>query len=235
MALLFLYGFLWFGDRYHKVTLLTSDQMRIVASYYPPKGERAPGVILLPMLGRDRHSWDALARRLQQEGYGCLSLDLRGHGESWSLKKGGDSWLEFGQEDYSKMRLDVEAGWRFMTRQSKIIRDRIAIIGADIGANLALIFAAQHLSIKTLVLLSPGLNYRGLRTREAMQSYGERPVLIITGGEDIYAAESSRELFRLARGKKTLKLYAGPVHGTKLLRRYPGLFRLIVEWLEATL
>ncbi|WAH55396.1 alpha/beta hydrolase [Pseudomonas silvicola] len=43
---------------------------------------RASAVIFLHGGGQTRHSWGQAARTLAQRGYYCMSLDLRGHGDS---------------------------------------------------------------------------------------------------------------------------------------------------------
>ncbi|WP_160108246.1 alpha/beta fold hydrolase [Pseudomonas izuensis] len=46
---------------------------------------KAPTVVFLHGGGQTRHSWSKAARSLVDQGFHCLALDLRGHGESeWS-------------------------------------------------------------------------------------------------------------------------------------------------------
>jgi pimeloyl-ACP methyl ester carboxylesterase len=235
VGLLITLSFLGLGSHTRQITLQTKDNIKIEATYYPPKEKQAPGVILLHMLSRDRHDWNALAKRLQEEGYGCLSLDFRGHGESLGPAKKPLNWRDFTQKDYARMVLDLKAGWSFLSHEPQIIRDRIAIIGASIGANIALVFAARNPRVKSLVLLSPGLNYRGIETPEAIRNYGPRPIFIVASKEDIYAADSSAKLYALSRGKAVLKLYEGSGHGTKLLNQDKELPDLIINWVKDTL
>ena len=64
-----------------------------------------------------------------------------------------------------------------------------AFIGGSIGANMALRLGADVPQIPTVVLLSPGLNYDGVQTEPAMETFGDRPVFIVASSEDSYAAE----------------------------------------------
>lgn len=228
-------GFLGLGPKIQDITLLTQDQVKLAASYYqPPKG-KAPGVILLHMFSRDRKDWHSLAKRLQKNGYGCLSLDFRGHGENLGESSNPLTWRKFTEKDYAALAMDLEAGWRFLTNKPHIMKGRIAIIGASIGANLALNFAVDHPGIKTLALLSPGLNYKGIETQEALSKYGRRPLFIAVSKEDLYSANSSAKLRSLARGKVVLKTYDGSRHGTLLLKQEKELADTIIQWLKENL
>lgn len=228
-------GFFGLGPKIQHITLLTNDQIKLAASYYQPGKEKAPGVILLHMFSRDRKDWHSLAKRLQKNGYGCLSLDFRGHGEN--LEKTGNPliWRNFTEKDYAALAIDLEAGWRFFNNEPNIMKGRIAIIGASIGANIALNFAGDHPGIKTLALLSPGLNYKGIETQEALSKYGRRPLFIAVSKEDFYSANSSAKLRSLARGKVVLKTYEGSRHGTLLLKQEKELADTLIQWLKENL
>lgn len=210
------------GPGIQMVRLQTADEVTIVGSYYQPPAPKAPGVILLHMVARSRQDWDPLARKLQGAGYAVLAIDLRGHGESG------------GTQAWGRMPQDVVAAQVFLSRQPEVDGGRIGIVGASIGANLGLDYAASHGVVRSLVLLSPGLDYRGIKTERPMQEY-DRPVLIVASEEDQYSVESSRKLDSLAKGKHQLHLYKGAGHGTEMLAHEPGLSDLIVGWLRDTL
>lgn len=71
---------------------------------------------------------------------------------------------------------------------------QVAVIGASIGCNVAVLAAAESQTIRALVLLSPGLDYRGIKTKEAMRGYGGRPILVVAAAADTYSAKSMRTL-----------------------------------------
>lgn len=210
------------GSDVQTVRLQTADEVTIVGTYYAPPAGNAPGVILLHMVARSRQDWDPLARKLREAGYAVLAIDLRGHGDSG------------GTQAWGRMPQDVVAAQVFISRQPEVDKGRIGIVGASIGANLALDYAASHGVVRSVVLLSPGLDYRGVRTERPMQDY-DRPVLIVASEEDQYAAESSRKLDSLAQGKHQLQLYKDAGHGTQMLELEPSLSELILSWLQDTL
>lgn len=133
------------------------------------------------------------------------------------------------------MPQDVAAAWTTLIQRPDVDPERTVLIGASIGANLALGQAAREPRIKGVVLLSPGLEYRGIKTADPMQAYGQRPVLIVAAEGDSYAADSSRKLNDLAQGAHHLEMFRGNAHGTDLLSAQPELRWLILEWLEKML
>ena len=148
-----------------------------------------------------------------------LAIDLRGHGDSG------------GSRDWSKGPQDTAQAWEYLTRLQGVDPQRTAIIGASFGANLALVQGAAEESIRTVVLLSPGLSYFGVSCVGAMKDYGERPVLIVASSEDSYAAQSSRQLKQMAKGPAELQMFDGAGHGIQMFAAQPGLTQQILDWL----
>ncbi len=109
------------------------------------------------------------------------------------------------------------------------------MVGASVGANLALVGGSNEESIKTVVLLSPGLNYAGVETEPALSSFGDRPLLIVASQEYTYSADSSVVLEEAAIGESQLILYDGAGHGTNMFEAEPDLSVQIIDWLDAHL
>ena len=61
---------------------------------------------------------------------------------------------------------------------------QLIVIGAGIGANLGLNACVDQPGCVGMVLLSPGLDYRGITTAEAMARLTARPVLITASEND---------------------------------------------------
>lgn len=207
------------------VTLKTSDGVRVHADYQA--GKNTQGVVLVHMLKRSGKDWRFFADKLNSNGMHTIAVDLRHHGAN--VAEGSDT--EIPEESYALMRHDVEAA-------VKHLRDKgcteIAIVGASIGANLALLVAADDPEITNVVLLSPGLDYKGVSSETAIEAYGERPVLIVVSKEDQYSARSGLLLDSMARGYHVLEIYDGAGHGTKMLNREPGLESMLISWLNGS-
>lgn len=178
---------------------LGSEQL--AGLFWQPPEAVAPGVLLLPMLGHSKEEWIPFATRLRQEGYGVLALDLR----------------QQGRTDRERLLADARAGFIFLREQKKVDAARIGLIGASIGANAALNFAAEEPLARLVVLLSPGLNYRGVTTEPALRDYGARELLLVAAEEDLSSAAAVRRLADAAQAEAVVKLYPGKAHGTDLL------------------
>ena len=70
---------------------------------------------------------------------------------------------------------DVKAARRHLAARPEVNHSRIGIAGASIGANLAVLAAVDDPTVTSLALLSPTLDYRGLRIEAALRKYGKRP------------------------------------------------------------
>ena len=215
-----------------KSRFVTEDNVEIIGEMWLPEQPLSPGIILLHMLGRDRSTWYDFVEQLVDEGIAVVAIDFRGHGES--IKQGETTldFTKFTEEDFNNMVLDVNVVLDFFRSDQRIDKERIAIIGASIGANIALKVAASNPEIKAVVLLSPGRKYRGVNTEAAILDYGKRGVLIAASEEDEYAANSSRFLKELAQGDSRLLMYNYVGHGTNMLGQTIDLEEEIIKFLQ---
>jgi alpha-beta hydrolase superfamily lysophospholipase len=206
-----------------RVTLRTDDGVQLAATWYEPDARQGPAVILVHMLLKSRRDWDVLASRLSDAGIGVLTFDLRGHGDSQGTA-----------QDQAAMLQDLKAAKRFLVGRTDAIQGRIGIAGASLGATLAARLAADDATIRSLALLSPSLDYRGLRIEPAMRKVGSRPVLLAASSEDAYALRSARELQKDMTTRE-LQLLTSAGHGTTMLTRSPELVSTLVDWFRRTL
>jgi dienelactone hydrolase len=213
--------------RSQRVSFRTEDGITIAATWYEPAFRPAPAVILVHMLGRSRRDWDSFASRLADSGIGALAIDLRGHGDSVYFA-GGEGG------DYSSMVNDVTAARRYLGSRPDVRPAHIGIAGASIGANLAVLAAAADTAIASVALLSPSLDYRGLRIEAAARKYGSRPMLLVASDEDPYARRSAVEIQKGGSARELL-LLTGAGHGTHMLSRSYELPPALVDYFRRTL
>jgi alpha-beta hydrolase superfamily lysophospholipase len=214
--------------RAQRVAFRTDDGVTIAATWYEPSFRPAPAVILVHMLGRSRRDWDGFASRLASSGIGALAIDLRGHGESAYAGTAGET------PDYSVMVKDVAAARRYLNSRADVRPSKIGIAGASIGANLAALDAAADPGIASVALLSPSLDYRGLRIEAAVRKYGSRPMLLVSSDDDPYARRSALDLEKTGGTRELLSL-VGAGHGTNMLNRSYELPQALVDWFRRTL
>ena len=201
-----------------RITVLTEDGVTLAGAYYEPSKRPAPGIVLLHMLRRTHDDWDATASRLADAGFAVVAIDFRGTGA-----------------DLGPLALDVRAAKAFLRERAEVMPASIAIAGGSIGANLAVIDAADDPGVRSIALLSPGLDYAGLRTEAAMKKYGDRPALLVGSTKDPYAWRSIRQLATLGPGAREVRLTDAVAHGTVLLSRDPDLIAAMVDWFKRTL
>lgn len=205
------------------ITLEAADGVKIAAlSGVAPKSTL--GVAFLHMLGGSKEQWQATADSAWHQGMTVIAPDFRGHGANVTQPAPA---LE--ASDYYAMSRDVAASVSWLRSQGA---QKIALVGASIGANLALRAAADDAGINTVVLLSPGLDYKGISTRDALERYGKRPLLIIASSEDNYSARSSTNLDSLASGAHQLLMLSNAGHGTTMLNRDPTVQGTILGFIK---
>jgi dienelactone hydrolase len=205
------------GAPARRVTFRGADGAILTAAYYEASRRPAPGIVLLHMLRRSHNDWDAAASQLSDAGFAVVALDFRG----------GD--------DVAAYAADVRAAKAFLRERPEVMPTAIGLAGASIGANVALLDAADDPGVMSVALLSPGLDYRGLRTEAAMKKYGGRSALLIGSTKDPYAARSIRQLITIGPGAREVRLVDTAAHGTALLTREPALIAALVDWFKRTL
>jgi len=216
------------------VEFISDDEVIIKGSYYQPTSQQKrfyPAILILPEFRLSRQYWHKAASFLAEKGYVVLVIDFRGQGESTQAGEVTLNWAFFSDSYFKQFLLDVEASIDYLKNMPKVDQRRVAIIGAGLGANAALIYAARNKSIKGLVLFSVGLSYRGLKTEEAIEEYGLRPVLMVVGEDDCYSVYSTKKLYSIAKGFKDLKIYPNGSRGAKMLSRKPEIMNFISNWL----
>jgi pimeloyl-ACP methyl ester carboxylesterase len=213
------------------LTLRTEDGISLAATWYQAARTPAPAVILLHMQTRSRADWQSFGQRLADAGIHALAVDFRGHGESAAGPPGPD-----GRPEASRLVLDVRAARAALAAAGDLVRlSAVGIAGASVGANVAVLAAAGDPGIRSLALLSAGLDYRSLRTAAPLGQYGDRPVLLVASREDPYAVRSARELSRVGAGLREIRLLEGAGHGTTMLDRDAALGPALVDWFQRTL
>lgn len=215
-----------------KITFRTKDGVLISGNYYKPQKEHSPVFLLLHMMPATKESWNTFAQRLAARGFACLAIDLRGHGGSIDKNGKRIDYKEFRDADHRGSMNDIESAKEFLAGQKYVDISRFAIAGASIGANLALRQASVDKDVRLLVLLSAGLNYRGIQAQELAPKY-PASVYILASEGDTYAAESSRQLCGIFPGDKRLNIINGNLHGTAMLDAVPELIDELLEWITA--
>lgn len=203
------------------VSLTTSDGVTLHAETW---GSGANGVVLVHAAGRSVEDWSYFGERLGQKGFNVIAVDLRGHG-------GSTTPATLAADDYPKMVNDVAAGVAWLRAHGAT---QVHLIGAGLGANLAIHDAVADTQIADLALLSAGMNLNGVASPTQFEQYGNRPALVVAAEGDDYGARSATVLERKAQGRFYLEMLSGDASGTVLINRDPQLEGKLVAWLNGT-
>lgn len=207
------------------VSFPSADGTTLAAQFYEASPRPTPGVVLVHMLSRSRADWDDLAQQLESAGISVLAIDLRGHGGS-----GGSAGT------LADMTQDVRAAMQWLATRPSVRPDAIALAGASLGANLALLAAADMPLLRGVAAVSPSLDYRGLRVGpDTMKRLGDRPVWLGASTEDPFAVRTLRELTADGGGRREQHLSPAVAHGTHLLAADRALAAVLVDWLRQRL
>ncbi len=204
------------------VQLQTADGIQLRGIHEPVQGA-TKAVLLVHGERRTANDWKFLQGKLQHKGFSTLAIDLRGHGDSQ-----GVGVPPLPDTTYQAMTADLEAGMAYLREQGAT---ELMLVGADLGANLALTAGAQAQDATKVVLLSPGLKIHGIRADAALKAWGERSVLFVVSNDDPYSAKSALLLDAQARGPKHMEIYTGAGKGATMLNREPACEGLVMSWL----
>jgi dienelactone hydrolase len=205
------------------VSFRTNDG-RVVAGIFTDAPQRpAPAGVLVPMLGRSREDWQSVAQRLADLNIASLAIDLPG------------SSLPADAAALAGWQADLRAAIDHLSSRPDVRPGSLGVAGASLGANLAALAAAGDSRIRSLALVSPSLDYRGVRIEPPMRQYAARPALLIASLRDPLAARTVRELTKESPGPREARWAETAAHGTLLLAREPDLVRALAEWFQRTL
>jgi pimeloyl-ACP methyl ester carboxylesterase len=162
----------------------TFDLVKLQANLEFPSGVPAPvsAVLLLHGFGEDRTVWADFKKTLLGRGWAVMTVDLRGHGGSKvknNLPIAASRDWRTSPHDFP---LDMDAAMTWLKTQTRINSNKIAVIGVDVGANLALIASGKFNQVRTVVAVNPNLR-EGQEMAGGAQDYRPRSALIIASSE----------------------------------------------------
>lgn len=208
----------------------------------PCGGARAPWVVLAHQLCSDRSEWIQAnhdwVSALLSRNVATLAIDLRGHGASTSWPDGSTHDLCGEATDtsvtplYLGMPGDVQAAMSYA--RSTLGASAVAVIGASIGSNSAVVAFASDPQATMVVALSPGLDYKGIKTSEPVKAIGSRPALLEAADDDPSSAASVRQLATLNASIAT-KIWPTGGHANRILTAHPEELARIADLVVATL
>ena len=227
------------------VMLHSSSGYAVAGVHYVLEDKPGPAILLLHDIGGDHTQWNGYLDILERAGINSvLAIDLRGHGDSDLRVTPGSvtpdsqkvNWRDFSEGDFADLVGDFQVAWDYLRTARATDSTRMAVMGSVAGANYAAVFSADNPEVRSLVLLSPGVVYRGVESLKAIQAYGQRPVLFAASKEDRYSAGSCRTLKENSDGRPAhLEILEGSGRGVDLIDYNPGFKHFLSDWFRSTL
>lgn len=226
-----------------KVTFTTSDGVTIVGDYVDA-GAGAPHALLLHMMPATRASYAFFALKLREAGISSLAIDFRGHGESvrqCRMKNAECRMDDYATLDYRDFLdaehqakiLDVRAAVDWLAQNHGAQKSRLTLVGASIGANLALQYLKENPEVPAAVLLSPGLNYRSVLTEPLARSVKSiQAIYFAASADDEESFETNRVLAKITPAAQVVKEFKVAGHGTTMLEKEQGFMEEVVGWIK---
>jgi predicted alpha/beta hydrolase len=212
------------------VTLKSADGAQLKGTYYAAD-RPGPGLLLLHQCNADRTSWAKFATAAAARGFHVMTLDYRGFGES-----DGPRFDNF-QNQQATIRdrwpADVDAAFTFLTTRDGVDKTRIGAAGASCGVNQATQLARRHPEVKTVVLLSGGLEPNA---RDYIRNTPALSVLSVGSLDDGNIVPTMRWITGWS-GHPASKFveYKAAGHGTEMFGVEAGLQPMMLDWFEMQL
>ncbi len=127
--------------------------------FAPPQPQRPPAVVLVHGFMSDRHMMSVLARRIAQNGYAVLTIDVSGHGENQN---------PFGNDLTDGLRGDIAAAVNYLRSYELVDGTRIVVMGHSMGAGAALDYATHDPNLSGSVMISGGWQPGPERPKDAL-------------------------------------------------------------------
>jgi len=220
-----------------EVTFTTEDGIKISATFHQAINDYAlsSAIILIHQGGSSKEEWTEsnIWNQLIEKGYSLLAYDIRMHGKSEKDK--GDIYDLFNNP--KRAPLDLLAAINFLKKNPKIDTNKIGVLGASIGANLAAVAASSDkYDVKSVVAISAKTAAIKNLNGENKDFKFKNAFFIASKNEQNGKREKwARELVLMTSGEVKISISKGNKHGSYILRENKRLTNDVINWFIKTL
>lgn len=238
-----------------RLTLKSAGQ-NLAATLIKPKNSNGPLPALIFIHGWKSNQNGNIKRATEVSKLGliCLTVDLRGHGQSQGIIS------QYSQKDHLE---DIKSAYKYLLENPEVDPDNIGIIGSSYGGSLSAV-ATNFLKFKWLVLRVPALyldKYFDVPTEElihkdeegkAFRSSGLTPekslalkgvanfkgkILIVESEKDEIIPHPVIENYQQVINKKklTYKIMKGTPHSLETEQQEKEYIEILKNWLKTSL
>lgn len=188
------------------------EDVILSARFYRGNSQKPGTVILLHGENQSSNVWLDVPAKLQSAGLNVITLDLRGYGRS------------SGQLDWTRNEADLHNALTYLASLNMFDANRIAFIGLEAGAALAVSGCVGESACRAVVVISPK-NIAKLDLSKSIPLLSKRPLLLI-GAQ----TEALKPLRDLVTGEGTLQQFEG-ARGADLIQNNADASGVIAAWL----
>ena len=212
-------------DQYRDHTVTDVNGRTLDLRYYSPPFSGAPTVIICHEWGGSIDTWSDIARSLKKLGFGVVLYSQRGHGN------GDVPYYLMAKWQVESMHLDLNMAIDFAVKNSG---QNVFVIGAGMGANIAMKVASEDLRVKKVVAISPGLNYKGFKLHKDMTRNLENRLMMVASQEDVYSMKTINLFTSNSEKPAETSFYSNSGRGVWILKRQPESLATVARWLSDT-
>lgn len=217
--------------------VVTADKFTMTAKLVYPKVKDIKNyktVVLLHSLGYSSEWWSTLPDELLEKGYAVLLIDLRGHGNSiLNSKLTRVSYTGMTRKAFARYPDDVLSVIEYVKKENKrTFFNDWAIVGSDIGAATA-VHVANKISYKpkTIVMLAPVIEYKGIYVPVKYAELNNIDVLAITGKRDVSGERANNYLKKFAQSTYAEYTAESKSVGMLMFKTDDTLAKVIATWI----
>src|SRR5258708_33568028 len=208
---------------------------RVYRQFHKAVGQRPPAVVLIHGFSGDRRIMSTLARRLAENGYGVLAIDVNGHGENRNPFNGGEA-------DRDALRENVKRAVDYLRNSDLVDGSRIVVMGHSMGAGAALDYATNDPNLKGAVMISGGWVLGPVRPKNALFIFAENDpdapiqgtsIALATHLADVPKIELGKTYGDFAQGNAVEAVRVPGVNHVTIIAS-PEAATTIVKWLDST-
>ncbi len=197
------------GETHQPIALTAPDGDQLLGDLYASRQTDviAPGILLLAV---SNDGWLDLPLRLQAQGYNVLAMPLRAGTDANSLTARGDF-----EAMIDALSQTADPG-------------HLAVVGAETGADVALLGCSEDLLCDAVALLTPTDQVVAQNT---IIRFNPRPIFLAVGRDDAASFGIAEFLRGSARGDVGYEPVDGADRGATLLQTSNTLTDRLIEWL----
>jgi pimeloyl-ACP methyl ester carboxylesterase len=199
------------NTEYIPVAFTTEDGWDLHGDLYQGSADK-PYLVLVHGMNENRKAYRTFASELHAKGYGLVSYDSRGFGQS--KVKNGTAIEAISKEEIQKGGLDIKAALGSLESRG-LTSKGVILVGASVGANIVAVYAVNDSRVIDIVLLSPGDDYQGVEPFSAISRYSGGILFVAFKGDGQAYASCTMFYTNATKAREKNFFYKdGLYHGT---------------------